>query len=186
MHHIVDIQCIIEHHFCVKTNRQHLINQRKLMDRKLSQWLPLRPDQAPRIGWIKAVRGALGLNTRQLARRLGVDQSSVSRLEEREPAGKVTLELLGRAARAMNCRLIYAVVPDIGFDDLDAIVSARARRLAEQLVRRTEHSMRLERQGTGDALLEAEIQELAGQLKSKLDPRIWSEGFTDVPIEKTE
>lgn len=161
----------------VKTNRKSLISQRKLMDRKIQRWIVLRDDRAPRSGWIKAVRGALGLNTRQLARRVGVGQSNITRLEAREPNGNVTLESLGRVATAMNCRLIYAVVPDHVFASLDAIVEARARQLAEQLVRRTEHSMRLEKQGSVDANFELEIQELTNQLKSKLDPRIWSDAL---------
>lgn len=153
------------------------------MDRKIQRWTGLRDDAVPRSGWIKAVRGALGLNTRQLAKRVGVDQSNITRLEEREPNGNVTLESLERLAKAMNCRLIYAVVPEHRFASLDAIVEARARHLAEQLVRRTEHSMRLEKQGSVDTNFELEIQELASQLKSKLDPRIWSD---DLPGKSNE
>ena len=94
-------------------------------------------------------------------------------LEEREPHGKVTLERLARAAKAMNCKLIYAVVPDDRFTDLEAIIDERARDLAQQLVRRTEHSMRLEKQGAADADLGKEVDSLADQLKSKMDSRIW-------------
>ena len=157
----------------MKTNRKSLISQRVLVEKKLRPWIALRADNAPRSGWIKAVRGALGMNTRQLAARVGVGQSNVTRLEERELQGKVTLERLANAAKAMNCKLIYAVVPDDRYSDLEAIIDERARDLAQQLVRRTEHSMRLEKQGAADADLGKEVDRLADELKSKMDSRIW-------------
>lgn len=157
----------------MKTNRKSLISQRTLIENKLRPWTALRTDNVPRSGWIKAVRGALGMNTRQLAERVGVEQSNITRLEEREPSGKVTLERLAKAANAMNCRLIYAIVPNDYYSDLEAIIDERARDLAQQLVRTTEHSMRLEQQGASDADLTKEVDSLANQLKSKMDSRIW-------------
>jgi len=115
------------------------------------------------------------MSTRQLAERVGVDQSNITRLEEREPSGNITLERLARVAKAMNCRLIYAIVPDDRFSDLDAIVNERARVLAQQLVRRTEHSMRLEKQGAHDDDLTKDVDHLANELKSKMDSRIWAQ-----------
>ena len=157
----------------MKTNRKSLISQRTLIEKKLRPWTALRADNVPRSGWIKAVRGALGMNTRQLAERVGVEQSNITRLEEREPSGKVTLERLAKAADAMNCRLIYAIVPNDRYSDLEAIIDERARDLAQQLVRTTEHSMRLEKQGASDDDLTKEVDDLASQLKSKMDSRIW-------------
>jgi predicted DNA-binding mobile mystery protein A len=144
----------------------------------------LRTDNIPRAGWIKAVRGALGMNTRQLADRVGVQQSNITRLEEREPTGKVTVERLARAAQAMNCKLIYAIVPNDRYADLEAIVEERAKDLARQLVLRTEHSMRLEKQGADDDDLAKEIDSLTNQLKSTMDSRIWGTA-TVAPLEFT-
>ena len=157
----------------MKTNRRNLISQRTLIGKKLRPWIALRADNAPRSGWIKAVRGALGMNARQLANRVGVQQSNITRLEEREPQGNVTLERLAKAAKAMNCKLIYAVVPDDRYSDLEAIIDERARDLAQQLVRRTEHSMRLEKQGADADDLAKEVDSLTNQLKTKMDSRIW-------------
>src|SRR6266853_3261777 len=117
----------------MKTNRKNLLNQRQLVEKKIRQWTDLRGDSVPRSGWIKAVRGALGMNTRQLADRVGVEQSNITRLEEREPSGKVTLERLAKAADAMDCKLIYAIVPNDRYSDLEAIIDERARDLAQQL-----------------------------------------------------
>ena len=160
----------------MKTNKKSLISQRTLIEKKLRPWTPLRTDNVPRAGWIKAVRGALGMNTRQLAERVGVEQSGITRLEEREHSGNITLERLAKVADAMNCKLIYAIVPNDRFADLEAIIDERAKDLAQQLVRTTEHSMRLEKQGADDVDLAKEVDTLASQLKSKMDSRIWGKG----------
>lgn len=66
---------------------------------------------APRQGWLKAIRESLGISTRQLGSLLGIDNAGVLRLEARELQGKATLEAIERAAQAMECRLVYAIIP---------------------------------------------------------------------------
>jgi predicted DNA-binding mobile mystery protein A len=159
----------------VKTNRKSLLNQRKIMDRKVRPWTPLRSDRVPGSGWIKAVRGALGMSTRQLAARIGVQQSNITRLEEREALGKATIESVATAANAMGCKLIYAIVPDDRYQTLEMIVDERARDLARRLTDRAEHSMRLEKQGIELSDEEQRVSLLASELKTQLDPRIWGQ-----------
>lgn len=156
----------------MKTSRKSLRSQRAVIQSKLQPWQAIRADQAPGSGWIKAVRGALGMSARQLAERLGVQQSTVTRIEKREAAGDVTLNVLRRVAEAMNCKLTYAIVPDDRHADLDAIVDARAQSVARELVGRNEHSMRLEKQGTDDAALKRQIDALATELTNS-GSRLW-------------
>ena len=54
--------------------------------------------QRPPRGWIKAIREALGITTRQLATRIGVGQSRVVDIEKAEVTGSITLGSLQRAA----------------------------------------------------------------------------------------
>lgn len=68
--------------------------------------------QRPPKGWIRAIRDALGLTVRQLARRMGKTHSVVVRLEGSEAANTITLASLRAAAEAMDCTLIYAIVPN--------------------------------------------------------------------------
>lgn len=142
-----------------------------MMDKKIQNWLPLRFDKSPQVGWLKAIRGALGISSRQLAQIVGVDMSAVIRLEEREPSGKVTIEMLNRAANAMNCQLIYAIVPFEEHDSLESIVNDKSKKAAIDLLKKVEHSMRLEDQGTPSS--KSELDLLARSLKEKMDPRIW-------------
>lgn len=61
--------------------------------------------------WSKYVREALGMSVSQLAKRLGLRQSSVSELEKREIEGRVSLNKLREMANAMECDLVYSFVP---------------------------------------------------------------------------
>ena len=166
----------------MKTNKKTIGTQRRIMDKKIQPWLSLRNEKVPPTGWLKAIRGALGISSRQLAQILGVDMSAVIRLEAREPEGKITLEMLKRAANAMSCKVVYSIVPQEEFESLEAIVNERAKKAAKELLQKVEHSMRLEDQGSPDS--NADLAKLTEKLKEKMDPRIW--GIMKPPKKKTE
>ena len=155
----------------MKTNKKNVATQRRLMDKKLQAWIDIRGEKRPPSGWLKAIRGALGLSTRQLAAIVGIDFSSIIRLEERELQGTVSLEVLDKAAKAMGCKVVYAIVPEDPYLSLESIIDERAKRAATELLEKVEHSMRLEEQGSPDA--KTEIERLAIELKTKVDSRIW-------------
>jgi predicted DNA-binding mobile mystery protein A len=157
----------------VKPNRKSLLDQRRILEDQLQPWRSLRDRRSPAAGWIRAIRGALGMTTRQLAARMKSEQAAVVRLEQREPEGSVTLDSLERAARAMKCRLVYALVPEAPHDSLDGILDAQCRALARKLARGVAHSMQLESQGVDAAGTEAQVAALAEELKRALDRRIW-------------
>jgi len=171
--HKFDFWVSLSNHHPMKTNRKSLSNQQSLMEKRLAEWSQVRQSETPPTGWIKAVRGALGISTRQLAQLLGTDHSAIVALEKREAKGKASLEMIQRTARAMGCKLVYAVVPDAPSKSLDDILDARARDLASRLLGRVEHSMRLEKQGSDAADSRAKIDKLSFELKTKMDSRIW-------------
>jgi predicted DNA-binding mobile mystery protein A len=155
----------------MKTNKKAIETQRRIMDKKLKNWLQIRMEKPPPSGWLKAVRGALGISSRQLAQIIGVDMSAVIRMEKRESEGKITLEMLNRAAQAMDCKVVYALVPQDQYDSLEAVVDNRSRKAAKALLQKVEHSMRLEDQGSLES--KTELEKLNQTLKEKMDPRIW-------------
>ena len=148
-------------------------NQRKIIERKLKAWLPLRKDQPPPSGWIKAIRGALGINASQLAARLGMKHSAILKFEQRETMGKVTLETLEKVAQAMNCRLIYSIVPKDPYPSLDSILEEQANIVAKNLVSKVNHTMRLEQQGLSNEQIKEQIQETAQELKNRTPSKLW-------------
>lgn len=99
----------------------------------------------PPRGWVRAVRDALGITSRQLAARMGLAQSTIIALEKGEAAGTVTLNTMREAAEALNCQLVYALAPRTSLTDM---VQQRARALAKKKLARVRHTMRLEGQAT--------------------------------------
>jgi predicted DNA-binding mobile mystery protein A len=121
-------------------------------------------------GWIRAVRDSLGMNTRQLAARMGQSQSAVTQLERSEVDGRARLDSLRRAADALGCDFVYAFVPR---SSLDAIVRDRALELARQDLTSIDRTMRLEAQALEESELEQRIANYAARLVS--EGRLWDE-----------
>jgi predicted DNA-binding mobile mystery protein A len=163
----------------MKPNKKNLTTQRRILENKLKAWVKLTRDRTPPSGWIKAIRTSLGMSTRQLAERLEVQQPAVVALEEREKQGKVTLELLERAAQAMGCKLVYAIVPNNINSSIEHILNERAIALAKDMLNVVEHSMRLEAQGSETS--EEQVESLALQLKQKMDSRLWELSANEKP-----
>lgn len=116
---------------------------RRRLDEKLKELKTLEDVPSPRNGWLRAIRDALGMSGTQFARRLGVSWQSMDDLEKSEAAGTIGLETLRRAAAALDCSLVYAVVPN---SSLEAMVEERAHALARAALARVDQTMRLEDQ----------------------------------------
>ena len=85
------------------------------LDRALKPFLDARGVQRPLKGWIRAIRETTGLTMREVARRLNsASPSLVSALEQSEAEYRITLSSLRDAAEAMDCQLVYALVPKKG------------------------------------------------------------------------
>lgn len=155
----------------MKTNKKQS-NQKRIIQQKLDHLSKLNEPMPPS-GWIKAIRGALGLSIRQLADRVGVGHGSINQLEKREPKKRVTLESLENAARAMDCKVVYAIVPQESDITLDEIVKRRAIEAASKILKEVAHTMRLEAQGTSEKQVKDEIRRIANDLIESGDSRIW-------------
>ncbi len=72
----------------------------------------------PTEGWIKTLRQALNMSGAQLSRRLGVTRGLISKTEKAELSGGVSLKKMHDMAQAMNCRFVYAIVPETDIDNI--------------------------------------------------------------------
>lgn len=163
----------------MKTSKKKLKSkiQRLIIEKKISPWKKLRMERRPPSGWLKAVRGALGINTRQLAKRCGVQHSSILRIEKSETQGKVSIDSLKKIASAMDCQLVYAIVPKTGHNSLEDIIDHRAELLAHKLIKKADHTMQLEAQGNSPKEIKTQVKKLANELKAKMDSRIWEKNL---------
>jgi predicted DNA-binding mobile mystery protein A len=138
---------------------------RKRLDARL---VPLNDERnrllVPPKGWIRAIRDALGMSGVQLGKRLKVSPQTVEAMEKSEAAGTIQLNTLKRAAEALDCTLVYALIPR---SSLENTVKNRARQIANAALARVSHTMKLEDQDTGDEDLEARIEDYILHIKDR-------------------
>lgn len=132
---------------------------RRALDRRYSHLPPAEAFTPPARGWIKAVRNALGMSAADLAARLQVTAASVSDIERSEHDHRIRLDTLERAAQAMGCELVYALIPR---ESLTDIVQQQARTRVGQQVDAVSRAMDLEAQSTrvDDEVVGEEMQRL--------------------------
>lgn len=116
---------------------------------------------APTRGWINAIRLSLGMTEKELGTRLGVSQASVHDMERSEADATIRISTLRRAAEALDCELVYVVVPR---RPLERVVEERARALARRELERVGQTMALEAQETS---LERAVDERAKEIASR-------------------
>jgi len=105
-----------------------------------------------------------------LAVRMGVSQQAVADLESSEQRDTIRIETLRRVADALDCNLVYALVPRTS---LDEAVRRQAKRRAARLVGEAAHHNRLEDQAISPEDTDQMINDLADRF---LDRRgLWSE-----------
>ena len=143
---------------------------RKALDSKIASLPPLQKMQRPHKGWIRAVKEALGMSSKQLAARLGVSPPRITALEKSEVDETVTLSSLRRAAEALDCALVYSFVPKGSFEE---VLQTRARRIAAEIIGKVDHTMRLEAQNLQSDKLNEEIENLAAQILREQHKIIW-------------
>lgn len=144
------------------------------LDQQLNEWQELGKKYGkPRSGWIKTLRVALCMSAEQFANRLGVTRGRINQLENAEIHDAVTLRTLKEAANALECELIYAIVPK-GNLTLEHIIKTRAEQVANERVARVAHSMSLEEQTVGVDTLKFQKNELVKNLMEHLNKKFWS------------
>jgi len=151
---------------------QERILARKNLDKRLNILRNSDTFTRPPRGWIKAIREALGMTTAQLGQRIGVSQPRALQIENAEPGGTLTIESLERAAQALNCRLVYALVP---MEPLQTTVEKRAGALAATRLSHTNHTMSLEDQSLHSDDADEQLHDLAKKLAEKSGSELWED-----------
>ena len=120
---------------------------REQLEKRLAVLRDLSGLTMPSQGWVKTIREALGLSTSQLAKKVGIDQSRISRLENSEKTGELKLSSLQKIADGLNMKFIYGFVSE---ETLEDIVRNQARRIALKRLETLDSTMRLEQQALSD------------------------------------
>ena len=137
---------------------------RQSLETRFEGMRPAARFKPPVRGWIKAIREALGMSAEQLAKRLNIQQPTVFGMEQSEMKGKIQLATLRRVAEALNCTLVYALVPN---EPLETIVREQGRKVAKRRLQSVEHSMLLEDQSVPAKDFEERIDALARDMNPR-------------------
>lgn len=141
------------------------------VEEAVAPFRPLADISVPKGGWINAVRMALGISRVQLARRLRRKASqTVEDMLASEAAGTIKLNTLRELAAALDCRLVYAVVPN---KPLEEIRHEQAYKVANDLLAPTSHSMGLEDQGLNPEAQRRAIDRVARNLLAGSPRKLW-------------
>jgi len=152
------------------TEQTRKMQRAQLMD-KLEDFAIVAKTLPPGGGWARAIREALSMTHGQLAQRLSISRQSVQDLEQAEADRRIKLDSLDRLAAAMRCRVVYALVPLEG--TLDTMRTARAERLAEQMMEPVAHSMVMEAQGVATKVRARRREALVDELLSGSARSLW-------------
>ena len=143
---------------------------REQLDQTLKRFRGLQVMNMPQKGWMRAIRDALGMNGRQFAERMGVSPARVSKLESDEVAGAVTLKTMRKAAEALDCTLVYCLVPRTSLDDT---VKKQINIYAQQRLNRISHTMALEDQELSEGGKKKALQAMKVELLLNIPKSLW-------------
>jgi predicted DNA-binding mobile mystery protein A len=125
--------------------------------------------EVPQSGWINVIRKTLGMTYAQLAKRVKTSPQVIKKFEQNEIEDKITLNTLKKIASAMNCKFVYAFVPNISFEK---IIDDRANVVSDALIKRVSNTMSLESQLPHTDEMLRQKNELKIDLKKNLK-NIW-------------
>ena len=146
-------------------------SQLRQLDTLLKPWTRLRNEHKPERGWIESIREALGMTQRDFARRARMHPTMVQRVQDGEHRHTLTLATLVRAADALDCDFVYALVPRAG--SLTETLKARARQVARAETHSVADTMALEDQSPESDEKAAQERDLADELFHDSWSRLW-------------
>ena len=153
----------------MKLRQQKLIIEQ--LDRKFLTLKSLNQFSSPERGWIFNIRTALKMSLRQLGKRLGISAQSVKEIEQREAEGSLTLRSLSDVAKALDMKLVYAIIPKE--ETLERMIEKKADKIAREIVLRTSNTMSLEDQKVSDTRIKKAIKEKADEIINKMPRYLW-------------
>ena len=147
-----------------------MVTHYEQVDERLADLRALAETRRPARGWVRAIRNTLGMTTKQLAARMGVSQPRIIKLEKAEVDRSITLDSLERAAQALGCRVVYALIPE---RPLGETLNERANKIADQQLASVDQTMRLEAQGVTNSKVRNELRDRLAEEILRHPARLW-------------
>ncbi len=149
-------------------NKKKLI--REQLDISLQRLAPLHNVNTPPKGWVRAIRNALGMTAKQLARRLAITQQAVARIEKDELSGSVAIKTMRRVAECLDCVFVCGFVPRVS---LEATLRKQAQKIAAIRLAKASQTMAMEDQALSQKENEKVLSEMVDELVDQLPSNLW-------------
>jgi predicted DNA-binding mobile mystery protein A len=143
---------------------------REQLDKKLNPLRILAKTGMPETGWIKSIREAFGMSAKDLANKVGIDQSRISRLENAEKNGNIKLSSLQKIAQGLDMDFVYGFVPK---NTLETMVREQALKIANEKMKRLSHTMRLELQELSDEEKKSALKDMIDKILIEEPKDFW-------------
>jgi len=119
---------------------------------------------------IALIRVQLTMSQRAVARRAGVPQGTISKIESGQQ--QPTIPTLNKILNALECDLLITAVPRVG---LEEVRYRQAVNKAKRMVEYLQGTMSLEKQTPDQKLLKEMIEEEVKKLLDSSGPELWDE-----------
>lgn len=140
----------------------------KQLDNKFEYLKEFKKVERPKEGWINEIRKSLGMTYRNLAEKLKVSPPMIKSYEKSEINNKITIETLSKVAESMNCKFVYAIIPEIS---LQKIIYDRTDEVVDYIMDKSNRLMELENQNTNNEFKKQQKKEIVRNLENK---NIWN------------
>ncbi len=98
--------------------------RRKKLDAEMKPFRKAAQAKNPTNNLLRTIRLSMRVPVGEIAEKLGVCNSVVRGIEERELTNTATIRSMARVAKAMGCKVVYGIVPEDG-KTLDELVEER-------------------------------------------------------------
>ncbi len=129
----------------------------------------------PKEGWLKVMRKSLNMSAPQLAKRLGVTRALIYRNEKAEKTGRITLRKMYQIADAMECRFVYAIIPQVHGETIEDYIEYKAKKMALSIINKTNTNMALEAQDLSLEKIDIELERVTKEILNTRPSDIWDE-----------
>jgi predicted DNA-binding mobile mystery protein A len=100
-----------------------------------------------------------------------VSSQNINQFEQRERDGTISIQKLNEVADALNMSLVYLFIPKDG--TLEKLIEKRAYKLAEEIVSKSSHTMKLENQENSQERIKKAIKDRSEKIKNELPKYLW-------------
>jgi predicted DNA-binding mobile mystery protein A len=115
------------------------------------------------------------MSAADLAARMQLSKARVLAIEQSEVEGTLNIDTLHRAAEALGCTLVYALIPK---KPLEETVRERALEVATEHLSAVGHTMQLENQGVSQQAAQRQLHEVAEELLHQSPRLLWKRRST--------